>query len=369
MPNGNLGGGTGTQTNPFQVWDVADLNALRGKPTSATNRTYIRLKADIDFRGSANERHFPTLRFGNDTAVANSWDFIDIDGEGHTIRNFRQIGNDANACGFFSTLDGSIRNLSFVNVDLVITDRAIHAGVLGRNIRGGPVENIVVSGSVFSVNSVAGLINTLTTINNTTPFIVSGCQVGLVARCEGSFSGFNFSTNLSSIVEYRNCISTSTVYSASASANLGGFVGNTSGQNRFFNCISACRFIMITAAGQFTGTVAGYRATTNSITYSFRNCISMCLFDGLPPSTVNNMAAFAPNSLTTANTVECYSICRYNLRTSTANIRGGDGVIIFDWQNSGLPLSRFNDGATVGVTTAQLQSRAFLQARGWVFAS
>ena len=125
---------------------------------------------------------------------------------------------------------------------------------------------------------------------------------------------------------------------------------------------------MTTANRQFS-LVAGYRATANAVTYLLRNCISMCKFEGVPPTTVNNIPAFAPSHLTAANSIECYSICQYDLGASTANIRGGDGVIIFDWQNTGLPLNRFNDGATMGVTTDQLQSRAFLEARGWVFAA
>ena len=50
MPNGNLGERLGTESSPFEIWDVHDLNALRGLPNSETNRIFIRFKADIDFR-------------------------------------------------------------------------------------------------------------------------------------------------------------------------------------------------------------------------------------------------------------------------------------------------------------------------------
>jgi len=366
MPNGNLGNGAGTQASPFEVWDIEDLNALRGIPTSAANRVFIRFKADIDFRNTRHERHFPTIRFGNDTATANSWDFIDIDGEGHEIRNFRQIGDNADACGFFRAIDCTLRNLSFVNVDIVTTGSSITRGVVAVNMRSALVENVAVTGSLFSMaSSTNGFISSAVPLNATTPFILRNCRIELAARCNGSFSGFFFSS--SNIVEFHNCLSACTVL-ANATGNLGGFVGNTSGQNLFFSCISACRFIMITAAQQFS-LVAGFRATANSIVYMMRNCISMCRFEGIPPATANNISAFAPAHLTAANAVECYSICQYDLRGSTANIRGGDGVIIFDWQNTGLPLNRFNDGTAVGVTTEQLQSRAFLESRGWVFAA
>ena len=117
MPNGNLGGGTGTQENPYEVWDIDDLNSLRGLSNSSASRIFVNFKADIDFSTDSGYRsNFDTIRFGNNTSGTSNWDFVNIDGEGHTLYNFRQNGTSTTASvGLFRFINGSIKNLTFQN--------------------------------------------------------------------------------------------------------------------------------------------------------------------------------------------------------------------------------------------------------------
>ena len=136
MPGGNLGGGTGTQLSPYQVWDLADLNALRGKANSSASPIYVNFKADINFADEANYRNnFDTIRFGNNTSNTNNWDYVNIDGEGHTLYNFKQNGTSTTASvGLFRYINGSIRNLKFQNCSIQGNVSATRA-VLVQNLR------------------------------------------------------------------------------------------------------------------------------------------------------------------------------------------------------------------------------------------
>jgi hypothetical protein len=367
MANGDLGGGIGTLESPFEIWDVYDLNALRGKPTSSAAPIYVNFKADIDFAGSPFEAHFPTVRFGNDTATANSFDFVNIEGENHSIRNFKQTGNSNDVCGLFGPLNGEIKNLSIINCDVNYTGNSVSCGILCRTLKSKKIENIRITGTITHQGYAGGIAYNIAAVDAVTPCVIQDCVINVKAVGKGSngFNGYCFSTSGSMTYQFFRCVSACNFYSESAGANLGGFVGNSAGTMVIDSCISQCKFTILTAAQQFTGTVAGYRATTNSITMSFKNCISKCRFEGKPPSTANNLAPFAPTY--TSNAVQCYSICEYDLKDSAAKIRGGgEGAILFDWEVSGLPLERFSDSANA-VTTAQLQDRAFLEGKGWTF--
>lgn len=370
MPNGNLGGGLGTQSSPFEIWDVHDLNALRGLPTSNENRIYIRFKADIDFRVTPFADLFTTIRFANNLAATTAWDFVDIDGEGHTLRNFRQTGASIEGCGLFRYIDGSIRNLN-IHCNSHYAFGSVSSGVLAQFARTTLIENIKITGTLTVANTaVSGLVHTIHPINNTTPVLISNCIVNLRVDANAGFNGF-FGTMLAgagNTVILHRCVSANNVYCGTANVTIGGFfsAASTNGTVILDSCISECYFAMLTEAQQFTGIVAGFRASTAGITMqAYINCISKCKFDGMPPATANNMSAFAPNNIFTV--VRCYAACQYDLKSSAANIRGGDGIALFDWEQSGLPFNRFTDGAAVGVTTEQLQSKSFLESRGWIF--
>ena len=375
MPNGNLGNGLGTQASPFELWDVLDLDALRGKPNSIDNRIFIRFKADIDFRNSPFADLFTTIRFGNNLVSTSAWDFVDIDGEGHSLRNFRQIGASVDCCGLFRYVDGNIRNLN-IHCKSHYAFGSVQTGILAQFARSALIENINIIGSaLIEANTVSGLIGSLQQINNTTPTIVTNCTVNLRVATSNttsvSFFGFCqfMTTGAGHTVVFHKCVSANNIYCGTSGVNAGGFVGalSSNGNVTFDSCISECDFVSLTPVGQFTGIVAGYRAATGAMsTQNYINCISKCSFDGMPPATVNNLAAFGPNT-SWVTVTRSYAACKYDLRTSTANIRGGDGIFLFDWENSGLPLSRFTDGTVNGLTTAQLKSKEFMQSRGWMF--
>ena len=383
MAMGNLGGGLGTQASPFEIWDVADLDALRGRSTSAASPVFVNFKADIDFAPRTN---FDTIRFGNNTSGTNNMDFVHIDGEGHTLLNFRQSGTVATASvGLFRFITGSIRNITVQNCDLRGNVGATRA-VLIQNFRvTDPVENIRIFGAMIDTSTVAannraGIATLVDTAVSGSPVVFNNCHVGLRVSVSTQFSGF--CSRQGGNYTFINCISSCeiTVTGSTTNGHCTGFIGlisqaiNDTGVYVFDACVSDCTFTCTNATGRFPGVVSGYRTRGSGTTQTgsastFTNCISRCHFDGEPDSIrTSDIASFAPVGMHRGSISQCYSISTYNLRGSLANIFGGADAVIFDFENSGLPLSRFIDGSEMGLTTNQMQSEAFLTGnRGWVF--
>jgi len=387
MPNGNLGGGAGTQVSPFEVWDVADLNALRGRPTSAANPIFINFKADINLADDIGFRdNFDTIRFGSNTSGTNNWDFVHIDGEGHSLHNFKQNGTAvAASVGLFRFINGSIKNITVHNCDLRGNVGATRAVLIQNFHATAPIENVRVFGTMIDTiagagNNRAGIATQVNAAVFGTPIVFSNCVVGLRVSTATQFSGF-CSRSLGNY-QFNNCFSSCeiTVTGTTTNGHVTGFVGvnsgtvNDTGTYIFNSCVADCKFICTNNWGSFPGVVSGFRTRASGTTQAgtastFTNCISRCHFDGEPQAGVPlNMASFAPVGMFAGSISQSYAICTYDLKTSAANISGGAGVVIFDHENSGLPLSRFTDGVAMGLITAQMQSESFLTAtRGWVF--
>lgn len=360
MPNGNLGGGDGSQATPYLIYDPYDLNALRNKPS--TSMVYVKFMDDIDFTDTPYALDFPTIRMSANTATNTAYDFVSIDGNNKTIRNFKQNGSGDNYKGLFARITAEyIKNLSLINCSLGGTNG--FAEVIISDL----IDNLVITGVAPTSQTFHGLAYTVGGYTGAM-IRIQNCTIALkIQGGSSTYNGYSFQTASNKTVYFFKCVSACNIYSTASGPGMSGFVGNVSANTTTFDsCISACRFVADNSTKAFGSSisVAGFHSSPNSA-ITFINCISKCEFIGSPPSTSSRMSPFSGNNGSSIS--QCYSLCRYDLQGSSVQIQGGMGKALFDYEVSGLPLSQFSDGASFGCTTAQLKSKSFLQSKGWTF--
>lgn len=124
-----------------EIKSVADLGKLAG---SFSCSTYT-LEKDIDLSG----------------LLWNPIDFAGtLDGNGHTISGLTVTTSDA-YCGFFKTLTGTLKNITFTNVSLTSTPTGTAQSLCGivASLSGGTIDNVkVASGSIRAGTAETGAI-------------------------------------------------------------------------------------------------------------------------------------------------------------------------------------------------------------------
>ena len=195
-------GGSGLQTDPYQIGDVADWLELINSP-SDWDKHFI-LMSDIDFEGS-------TI-----TPVATEATFTGtFNGSGNVLNNFI-INQPANGyVGLFGHIgSGSqIQNLGVEN--FIIIGGSYVGGLVGSN-QGGSITTCYATGSVSGTNCIGGLVG----YSESDAAAVSNCyttgSVSGTGYCTGGLVGYNFWGTIS------NCYAT---VSVSGNDHVGGLVG------------------------------------------------------------------------------------------------------------------------------------------------
>ena len=161
----SFAGGTGTEEDPYQIANGAQLAYLAQFVNSDSNNDCAGecfvLTADIDLNGQQWEA------IGKDGR--NSADFSGtFDGQYHKIINLyhHYTGDDYTRNGLFGVVSGTVKNLLIIDADIVSNDDALNAGILADWIRNGTVENCYTSGKIENNN---------------------GCKLlgGLIGQCTG----------------------------------------------------------------------------------------------------------------------------------------------------------------------------------------
>ena len=161
----SFAGGTGTEEDPYQIANGAQLAYLAQFVNSDSNNDCagecFALTADIDLNGQQWEA------IGKDGR--NSADFSGtFDGQYHKIINLyhHYTGDDYTRNGLFGVVSGTVKNLLIIDADIVSNDDALNAGILADWIRNGTVENCYTSGKIENNN---------------------GCKLlgGLIGQCTG----------------------------------------------------------------------------------------------------------------------------------------------------------------------------------------
>jgi hypothetical protein len=207
---GKYGGGSGEPNNPYLIYDANQMNAI-GADQNDWDKQF-KLMEDIDLGGYTGT---------NFNIIGTDWDhpFTGIvDGNGHTISNFKYNSNNINYIGLFGYVkSGGIKNLGLI-------DPNIHAG-MGRYV--GALVGRVYSG-----------------VNITDCYSYGGCVAGdsdtggLVGQNRGTITNCYSSTSVEGnvlvggLVGYHlnytiiNCYSTGNVTGGSS---VGGLIGKNWG--------------------------------------------------------------------------------------------------------------------------------------------
>ena len=161
----SFAGGTGTEEDPYQIANGAQLAYLAQFVNSDSNndcagKCFV-LTADIDLNG----QQWEAIGKGG----RNSADFSGtFDGQYHKIINLyhHYTGDDYTRNGLFGVVSGTVKNLLIIDADIVSNDDALNAGILADWIRNGTVENCYTSGKIENNN---------------------GCKLlgGLIGQCTG----------------------------------------------------------------------------------------------------------------------------------------------------------------------------------------
>jgi hypothetical protein len=167
MANGTFGGGNGTQTTPFLIEDIADLNAIRTKPT-----LYYKLVNNLDMKGSS----------FND--AVKGWTPISsfsgyFDGNYHNIRNLTINDTTLKGAGLFAdiTTKGELHNLGLIDVSIKGGSQtgSFAGSFSGNNVT---IDRCYVNGKVEGTRDVGGVVGqSRSRNNNTISNVVCDCQV------------------------------------------------------------------------------------------------------------------------------------------------------------------------------------------------
>ena len=280
-------GGTGTESDPYQIADGAQLAYLASevnKGQTYENFCFV-LTADIDL----NNKDW--------TPIGNGDNFVrhfagTFDGQRHKIMNLyhHYTGDELVRNGLFGVVSdgGTLKNLLVIDADIASNDGSLLAGILADWVNGGTVENCYTSGKIennVGDKMVGGLIGQCTWSTQ-----VKGCASDAtvistesdedhVDTVGGLIGQWENSADSSSITDcwFGGSVSCNNIYSAVGGilgANFENFSGNKPGVI-IKNCIVATKNITGAEPGNITW-----------ITAVVKTHVTDCIWPDTPPDGV-----------------------------------------------------------------------------------
>ena len=216
--------GSGTQADPYNLYTVADLQAMSEK-LEEDKVIYFRLQADIDMAGVK----WMPLNFASPYKLG-----IDFDGNGHTIDNFSC--DFANYPSFFGVLNGNCHDVTFTHAVIeseVGGATGIVASYCGTTNLPGEAHNVHVQGRVTSPggnkNGTGGLFGRIWGAN------ITACSADVEIESGEDYVGgiFGYDTGTSTISD---CWTTGKVKAGSKVGGIGG--GFIKAGSAMYNCYS-----------------------------------------------------------------------------------------------------------------------------------
>ena len=271
-------GGTGTESDPYQIANGAELAYLASSVNSGetyTGKNFV-LTANIDLNG------LPWTPIGNSFSDAllegsNYRIFAgNFDGKGYTISNV-SIGSEAapleaDVFGFFGATEGRISNLNLDTVSIhgIAKVASIGAvvgfagGLVGSS--GGSIENCHVTGLTMDMSApsnvyaaaywVGGLVGALDGTQLINECSVSG---GITEKAgKGSIGGLIGELGKAAKITYsRSNVTVNVKADSRGGANVGGFIGKGNGKTDAETIIRNCYATGNVTGGAYTGGFAG----------------------------------------------------------------------------------------------------------------
>ena len=271
----DFAGGTGTQTDPWQIKTAAQLNAVRDNNGTKDGVKYFKLMNDVDLND------LEVTESGNWVPISSTAAFIDFDGNGFVVKNLTIKKGDVsspNYQSFAGVLQGSIRNLGLVNVYIdgpKIGSVGAFAGYVGGANPGansyatGNIENCFATGYLSAGNGVVGGIAGYVGrhANDGTPSYIKNCYFS--GQLYNGYNGSGASAFTGGIVggvlvhateavtttpPVQNCYATG--FFETEKQKVGGIAGYT--EAPIVDCVSYANLRVIDETFDFTGLITGY---------------------------------------------------------------------------------------------------------------
>ena len=278
----------GEQTGVTGAVNVANVRTAMGTTPGAGQNYYFVLVDNTDNAG-AHPTTFDLSSFTNWTPIPTLAAGNTFDGDGHTIDKLTMTGTTAH--GFFSNMLGTVKNLSFTNVN--ISGAAATAGVLAATVANGAsavnatIENVgIISGTFAGGASTGALVATVGAGNsvnsgaNATKLVIDHCYnlvpVSGVSTANTGVGGLVGTAQNCELDITCSFVSTTLVTTASANqaTRAGGLLGMATGTNLLIDTCYNSSNVTWTGNGNssnYVGGLIGYitggSTTLNDVVY------------------------------------------------------------------------------------------------------
>lgn len=166
-----FGGGSGTISAPYLIYNVDQLNSMRDIDWTAAvdNKPYFKLMEDIDLAGTE----------WQPINNASPYCHVYFDGNGHIIKNMSAKGSSY--ASLFGVLCGSCKNLGVVNADVEASNGSgIIAGYVGIKrpetaAYTGTIENCYTTGRITGSGVAGGIVGNVGKPSEGTQCFVKNC--------------------------------------------------------------------------------------------------------------------------------------------------------------------------------------------------
>ena len=262
-------GGDGTETNPYQIASVVQLEAFRDGVNGGEQGGYagvcFRLTADLDLSGT----DWTPIGTMEDMEGHSTMFLGTFDGGGHTISGLTCLSEEFTiGAGLFGISCGMVRNLIVENITVTVTEGTSMAigGVVGYNM--GAIDSVTVKNAAITGNNCTGGIaggsmgpvsnchaeNVEITVIGDNDFS-AGLVQDDIAECGGLVIGGGFGGTID------NCTASGTVRAeGNEPVGLGGIGGCLEMMDSITNC-SATVMIETQNGGHAIGGLCGYAGT------------------------------------------------------------------------------------------------------------
>ena len=270
-------GGTGTESDPYQIADGAQLAYLASEVNKGQTyeNSYFVLTADIDLGNhdwTPIGNSFSDALFGGSDYRAFAGNF---DGKGHTISNV-SIGSEnaplvSDVFGLFGATEGKISNLNLDAVSIHGVAKiasgyvvGIAGGLVGSSA--GSIENCHVTGLAMDMSApsnvyaaaywVGGLVGALDGTQLINECSVSGSITEKAGK--GSIGGLIGELGKAAKITYsRSNVTVNVTADSRGGADVGGFIGKGNGKTNAETVIRNCYATDNVTGGAYTGGFAG----------------------------------------------------------------------------------------------------------------
>ena len=387
-------GGTGTESDPYQIADGAQLAYLasevnKGQPYE---NSYFVLTADIDL---ANHDWTPIGNSFSD-ALFGGTDYHlfagNLDGKGHTIFNI-SIGTEnapleSDVFGLFGATGGKISNLNLDDITIYGTAKNVSGYIIGlagalAGSASGPIENCHVANLSMTMNTpdsgtaaaywIGGLVGALDGSQHIEECSASGTIKERSGK--GSIGGLIGELGKAAKITYTHAdVALDVKPDYYGGANVGGLIGKGNGENDPETVISNCYATGNVTGGAYSGGFAGSLWGLN-----IKNCYATGDVTGAFASMATFAGTDAPAAYAYGSVTNCYTTGKvvgtasstYAFMQQDATARSPITNCYFADANSAIKNS--NETA-ISKTPEEMQTEGFKDAlnassptNGWIF--